>query len=69
MKEQKKKEISLVDQYLTASCFNKISDTAYQNILKYESKANQIEKKLIARIKDQVRHGKIVLSPKPKQKA
>ena len=62
MKAHKKKGISLVDQYLNASCFNKISDTIYQNMLSYESKADQIERKLIARIKEQVRHGKVVLS-------
>ena len=62
MKEDKKREISLVDQYLNASCFNKISDTTYQNMLSYESKADPIEKKLITRIKEQVRHGKVVLS-------
>ena len=62
MKAHKKKEISLVDQYLNASCFNKISNTTYQSMLNYESKADQIERKLIARIKEQVRHGKVVLS-------
>ena len=62
MKTHKKKNISLVDQYLNASCFNKISDTTYQSMLNYESKADPIEKKLIIRIKEQVRHGKVVLS-------
>ena len=62
MKAHKKKEISLVDQYLNASCFNKISDTTYQSLLNYESKADPIERKLIARIKEQVRHGKVMLS-------
>ena len=69
MKEHKKKDISLVDQYLKASCFNKISDATYQNMLNYESKADPIEKKLIKRIKEQVRHGKFVLSSSPKVKA
>ena len=69
MEEHKKKEISLVDQYLNASCFNKISDTTYQNMLSYESKADPIEKKLIIRIKEQVRHGKVVLSSCSKEKA
>ena len=64
-----KREVSLVDQYLNASCFNKISDTTYQNILSYESKADPIEKKLITRIKEQVRHGKVVLSSGSKEKA
>ena len=69
MKEHKKKDISLVDQYLKASCFNKISDATYQNMLNYESKADPIEKKLIKRIKEQVRHGKVVLSSESKVKA
>ena len=62
MKAHKKKEISLVDQYLNASCFNKISDTTYQSMLNYESKADPIERKLIVRMKEQVKHGKVVLS-------
>ena len=62
MKAHKKKDISLVDQYLNASCFNKISDTTYQSMINYESKADPIERKLITRIKEQVRHGKVVLS-------
>tara|TARA_B100002051_G_scaffold252017_1_gene264802 strand:- start:2394 stop:2612 length:219 start_codon:yes stop_codon:yes gene_type:complete len=62
MKVHKKKGISLVDQYLNASCFNKISDTTYQSMLNYESKADPIERKLITRIKEQVRQGKVVLS-------
>ena len=62
MKAHKKKEISLVDQYLNASCFNRISDSTYQNLLNYESKADPIERKLITRIKEQVRHGKVMLS-------
>ena len=62
MKAHKKKEISLVDQYLNASCFNKISNTTYQSMLNYESKADPIERKLIIRMKEQVKHGKVVLS-------
>ena len=62
MKAHKKKEISLVDQYLNASCFNKISNTTYQSMLNYESKADPIERKLIVRMKEQVKHGKVVLS-------
>ena len=62
MKAHKKKETSLVDQYLNASCFNRISDYTYQSLLNYESKADPIERKLITRIKEQVRHGKVVLS-------
>ena len=68
MKTLKEKEIDLVDQYLNASCFNKISDTTYQSILNYESKADPIERKLITRIKQQVRHGKVVLSSRLKDK-
>ena len=69
MKAQKEREINLVDQYLDGSCFNKITNTTYQNMLNYESKADPIEKKLIKRIKEQVRHGKVVLSSKSKVKA
>ena len=69
MKAHKKKEISLVDQYLNASCFNKISNTTYQKMLSYESKADPIERKLIKRIKEQVRHGKVVLSSGLKETA
>ena len=69
MKVRRESEISLVDQYLNASCFNKISDRTYQNMLSYESKADPIEKKLIKRIKEQVRHGKVVLSSESKVKA
>ena len=69
MKVLRENEISLVDQYLNASCFNKISDRTYQKMLSYESKADPIEKKLIKRIKEQVRHGKVVLSSESKVKA
>ena len=69
MKAQKEREINLVDQYLNASCFNKITNTTYQNMLSYESMADPIEKKLIKRIKEQVRHGKVVLSSESKVKA
>ena len=69
MKAHKEREIRLVDQYLNASCFNKISDATYQNMLSYESKADPIEKKLITRIKEQVKHGKVVLSSGSKEKA
>ena len=62
MKVLRESEISLVDQYLNASCYNKISDRTYQNMLNYESKADPIEKKLITRIKDQIRHGIVALS-------
>jgi hypothetical protein len=69
MKVLRENEISLVDQYLNASCFNKICDKTYQNMLRYESMADPIEKKLIKRIKEQVRHGKVVVSSESKGKA
>ena len=69
MKAYGEREISLVDQYLNVSCFNKISDEVYQNMLRYESKADPIEKKLITRIKEQVSHGKVLLSSGSKEKA
>ena len=69
METHKKMEINLVDQYLNASCFNKISETTYQNMLSYESKADPIEKKLITKIKEQVRHGKVVISSRSTEKA
>ena len=69
MKPQKEREVNLVDQYLNASCFNKITNTTYQNMLSYESKADPIEKKLITRIKEQIKHGKVVLSSGSKEKA
>ena len=53
---------SLVDQYLNASCFNKISESDYKRILRYESKADPIERKLINEIKDEVSHGKLVFT-------
>ena len=67
MKAHREREINLVDQYLNASCFNKISNKTYQKMLSYESKADPIEKKLITRIKEQVRHGKVVLSSASKE--
>ena len=69
MKAQRGTEINLVDQYLNAACFSRISNTTYKNMLSYESKADPIEKKLIKRIKEQVRHGKVVLSSGSKVKA
>ena len=68
MKALEEKEVSLVEQYLNASCFNKISDATYQSMLSYESKADHVEKKLITRIKEQVRHGKVVLASRSKEK-
>ena len=68
MEAIEKKEIDLVNQYLNALCFNKISDTTYQSMLNYESKADPIQRKLISRIKEQVRHRKVVLSSQSKDK-
>ena len=68
MKALEEKEISLVEQYLYASCFKKISDSTYQRMLSYESKADHIEKKLITSIKEQVKHGKIVLASGSEEK-
>jgi len=53
---------NLVDQYLHISCFNKISESTFKDILDYEIKADPIEKKLIKRIKDQIKQGKFVIS-------
>ena len=53
---------NLVDQYLNASCFNKIRESDYKRILRYESKADPIERKLINKIKDEVSHGKLVFT-------
>ena len=53
---------NLVDQYLHISCFNKISESTFKDILDYEIKADPIEKKLIKRIKDQIEQGKLVIS-------
>ena len=69
MKANREGEINLVDDYLNASCFNKISNTTYQNILSYESKADAIEKKLITRIIEQVKLGKVLLSSGSNEKA
>ena len=68
MKANREGEINLVDDYLNASCFNKISNTTYQKILSYESKADAIEKKLITRIIEQVKLGKVLLSSGSREK-
>ena len=60
MNSHNPKPSSLVDQYLNALCFNKISESNYKRMLCYESKADPVERKLIKRIKDQVSHGKLV---------
>ena len=65
MEDTKKDKPNLIDQYLDVSCFNKISEGIFRDILDYESKADPIEKKLIKRIKSQVEKGKVVLSVRP----
>ena len=62
MEETKKDKPNLIDQYLDVSCFNKISESIFRDMLDYESKADPIEQKLIKRIKSQVEKGKVVLS-------
>ena len=62
MKESDQKRQNLVDQYLHTSCFNKISESTFKDILDYEIKADPIEKKLIKKIKDQIKQGKLVIS-------
>ena len=62
MKESDKRGRNLVDQYLHISCFNKISKSTFKDIIDYEIKADPIEKKLIKRIKDQIKQGKFVIS-------
>lgn len=61
-------ESRVVKHYLHASCFNEISQKDFEEMLNYESKADQIERKLIKRIKDQVRQGKFVLSMQTEEK-
>ena len=68
MKFWKSNETEVVEQYLHASCFNKISQKDFEELLVFESKADPIERKLIKRVKDQVRKGKIVLSMRNRKK-
>ena len=62
MEAKNQVKLNIVDQYLHASCFNKISKSILKQILDYEIKADQVEKKLIKRIKSQVKLGRIALS-------
>ena len=62
MNASDKRKLNLVDKYLQISCFNKISERTYKDILDYELKADSIEKKIIKRIKDQIDEGKFVIS-------
>ena len=59
---KKEVKLNIVDQYLQAACFYKISKSDLKKILDYEVKADPIEKKLIKRIRDQVERGRITLS-------
>ena len=65
-KEQVK--INIVDQYLQAACFYNISKSDLKKILDYEVKADPVEKKLIRRIKDQIKMGRIALSTREAKK-
>ena len=61
MNELSKSESNLVDQYLQITCFQQINEKNLKDILAYEPKADLIGKKLINRIKHQVKQGKIML--------
>ena len=62
MEAKKQDKLNIVDQYLQAACFYKISQSDLKEILDYEVKADPVEKKLIRRIKDQVKRGRITMS-------
>ena len=62
MKASNEIKSNIIDQYLQASCFSKISQSVLKEMLEYEIKADSTEKKLIKRVKEQVKHGKITLS-------
>ena len=62
MEAKKQVKLNIVDQYLQAACFRKISQSDLKEMLDYEVKADPAEKKLIKRVKDQVKRGKIALS-------
>ena len=62
MEAKKQDKLNIVDQYLQAACFYKISKSDLKEILDYEVKADPVEKKLIRRIKDQVKRGRIIMS-------
>ena len=61
MNEVSKSESNLVDQYLQITCFQQINQKLLNDILEYEPQADLIGKKLIKRIKHQVKQGKIML--------
>ena len=62
MQSKNKVKLNIVDQYLQASCFGKISKSTLEEIMDYEAKADPLEKKLIRKIKEQIEKGKIALS-------
>lgn len=62
MESKNQVKLNIVDQYLQVSCFNKISQSTLDEIMDYEVKADHLEKKLIRKIKEQVKNGKIALS-------
>ena len=62
MKASNEVKSNIIDQYLQASCFSTISQSDLKEMLDYEEKADPAEQKLIKRVKDQVRRGRIVLS-------
>ena len=61
MNEVSKSESNLVDQYLQITCFQQIHEKIFKDILEYEPQADPIGKKLIKRIKHQVKQGKIMI--------
>ena len=61
MNELSKSESNLVDQYLQITCFQRINEKIFKDILEYEPQADPIGKKLIKRIKHQVKYGKVML--------
>ena len=61
-------EPRVVDIYLHASCFNEINKEDFEEMLDYELKADPVERKLIERVKDQVRQGKIDLTMQVEEK-
>lgn len=62
MESKSKVKLNIVDQYLEASCFSKISKSTLEEIMDYEATADPLEKKLIRKIKEQIEKGKIALS-------
>ena len=61
MKASNEVKSNILDQYLQASCFSTISQSDLKEMLDYEEKADPAEQKLIKRVKDQVKRGRIIL--------